>query len=176
MDSHDPVFFKPNAKFLTSIRNFKDNKIPTEYQKRVDILHQVIPYLTMYVHEDTIQELKSLEFVSSRALAEILRLCSQVSEIGVTVSNIKSYIKDTVDDEVRNIAIAASKKTAQDIFKKFGYSTRCMDKAKDSHHEKRSTRDESEDSIDDRQTDSEECTDEETNGTEASSSSDMEDR
>lgn len=95
----------------------EDHKIPLELNKRMDILSKTIPFLETFMDSTTVTNLKSLQFISSRALANIAKLCLQLNEVGDTMKRIQSFIKDTIDDEVKNIAIAASKRTKEQCMK-----------------------------------------------------------
>ncbi len=111
----------PNSEFDAK-QYLKDHKIPFKNCDRIEILGKVLPFMECFMEKQTVETLRSMSFISSRALAEIVRLCAQLSEVNDTICNIQLYIKDSFDDEVKHIAISASKKTANEILHKMGYS------------------------------------------------------
>ena len=118
----------------------KQGKISLKSSERVAQLVKVIPFLSQHISSNSIiEKLSRLNFVSSRALAQVLRLCAQLSEIGKTLENIDHYADDTIDDEVKDVALSASQSTAREICRKLnctlGKRVRCKEEQEEDDSE-----------------------------------------
>lgn len=96
--------------------------IPLINAKRLELLQVYLPYLSPFVYEDRLAEMQKMTFISSRALCHIVTLVNQFHEMGKTIRDMEVYLGDTIDDEVKHVALSASQKTATEILKKMGYT------------------------------------------------------